>query len=253
MTNSIFDIGMYDGADTAYYLECGYRVIAVEANPELAERGRLRFKSEIDAGQLTCINAAISPRGEAVELSISGQDLGSSSLYSSRIAQKRPIGSITVPGVTLNQLFARYGMPYYLKVDIEGADRLCVLALTPSARPSFLSFEVGDDVDELLAHAETIGFRRFKIINQVSFRELANQRCIYDRIANRVMEYMGYRHPRMIRRAGRFFVTGHSSGPVPWDSDGRWWSGREMCARIKWAHRSKALSNWYDIHATIGD
>jgi hypothetical protein len=28
---TVFDIGMYDGTDTAYYLESGYRVVAVEA------------------------------------------------------------------------------------------------------------------------------------------------------------------------------------------------------------------------------
>jgi hypothetical protein len=33
---TIFDIGMYDGAESAYYLQSGYRVVAVEANPELA-------------------------------------------------------------------------------------------------------------------------------------------------------------------------------------------------------------------------
>ena len=51
------------------------------------------------------------------------------------------------------QLFERFGIPEYLKVDIEGADRLCVLALTSDTRPTYLSFELGDDVDELLEHA----------------------------------------------------------------------------------------------------
>ena len=31
----VIDVGMYDGADTAYYLSMGYRVLAVEANPAL--------------------------------------------------------------------------------------------------------------------------------------------------------------------------------------------------------------------------
>lgn len=248
----IFDIGMYDGADTAYYLECGYNVIAVEANPELVDNTKRRFGAQIASGQLTCVNAAISPGGEAVELTLCGQDLGSSSLFSDRIAHKRPIGAITVPGVTLHQLFERYGLPEYLKVDIEGAERLCVLALTSDTRPTFLSFEVGGDVDDLLSHAEAIGYQRFKIINQKSFRELANQRCLYDRVAHRLMRYMGYRETRMIRRAGRSFVSGHSSGPFPWYSDGRWHSGEETRSRLREARASNALSGWYDIHATVG-
>lgn len=248
----IFDIGMYDGADTAYYLECGYQVIAVEANTELVDNAKRRFGAQIASGQLTCVNAAISPNGGAVELTLCGQALSSSSLFSDRIAHLRPTGAITVPGVTLVQLFERYGVPEYLKVDIEGAERLCVLALTSDTRPTFLSFEVGEDVDELLSHAETIGFRRFKIINQNSFRELANQRCLYDRVTHRLMQYLGYREPLMVRRAGHFFVRGHSSGPVPWYSDGQWRSGEATRSRIREARASNTLGGWHDIHATIG-
>lgn len=247
----IFDIGMYDGADTAYYLECGYRVIAVEANPELVDRAKQRFVAQISSGQLTCVNAAISPNGEKASLTLSGHDLGSSSLYNDWTVDKRPIGTITVAGVTLHQLFERYGVPKYLKVDIEGADRLCVLALTAEMCPAFLSFEAGDDVNELLLYAAKVGFQRFKIINQDSFRELANQRCLYDRATDRLMRYMGYCEPLKIRRAGRFFVSGHSSGPVPWQSDGIWRSADATRSRLNEARMSNSLSGWYDIHAAI--
>src|ERR1700747_3570050 len=116
----IFDIGMYDGADTVYYLENGYSAIAVEANPELVDREKRKFAENISSGQLTCINAAISPKGENVELNLAGDDPASNSLFSDRIAHKQPIGGITVPGVTLPQLVERFGVPDYLKVDIEG-------------------------------------------------------------------------------------------------------------------------------------
>jgi len=256
---TVFDIGMYDGADTAYYLECGYQVIAVEAIPELVEQAKQRFATQITSGQLTCVNAAISPNGETVELILCGADLGSSTLFGDRIAHKRPIGMIKVPGVALDQLFERYGAPDFLKVDIEGADRFCVLALTSDTRPAFLSFEVGKDVGELLSHAETIGYHRFKIINQNSFRELANRRCLYDRVAHRLMRYMGFAEPLRVRRTGRFFVKGTSSGPVPWHSDGRWRTGDETRSALGEARASNILSGtngldidtWYDIHATI--
>jgi len=248
---SVFDVGMYDGADTAYYLECGYHVIAVEANPNLIDSAKIRFETQIASGQLICVNAAISPNGEPVELNLSGQDLGSSSLFSDRIAQKTPIGTITVPGVTLHHLFERYGIPEYMKVDIEGADRLCVLALTSDTRPAFLSFEIGDDVDELISHVETIGYRRFKVINQNSFRELARQRCLYDRVTQRLLRFMGYSEPGMVRRAGRFFTVGHSSGPVPWCSDGSWRSADATRSILRDARASNSLSGWYDIHATL--
>jgi predicted RNA methylase len=63
---------MYDGADTAYYLDSGYRVVAVDANPELVDKAKNKFAAQITSGQLTCINAAISASGEPVELTLSG-------------------------------------------------------------------------------------------------------------------------------------------------------------------------------------
>jgi FkbM family methyltransferase len=238
---------MYDGSDTAYYLESGYRVVAVDANPELVDKAKKKFAARIDSGQLTCINAAISASGEPVELTLSGADLGSSSIFGEKIVHMRPVEIIKVPGVTLEQLFRQYGIPKYLKVDIEGADRFCVLSLTSENRPAYLSFEIGDDVDELLSHTATLGYKKFKIINQKSFREFANIECLYDRIARKLIRHLGYAHPMMIKRAGRLFVSGHSSGPVPWHSDGQWRSYDETRSIIN----NVKLPGWNDIHASL--
>lgn len=53
-------------------------------------------------------------------------------------ASKEVVGE----AVRLEQLFARFGVPYYLKVDIEGADIVCLDALKISgARPTYVSIE----------------------------------------------------------------------------------------------------------------
>jgi FkbM family methyltransferase len=245
----VFDIGMYDCADTQYYLEMGYRVVAVEANPLFARRAAERFSSQIAAGQFTCINAAISSQPGTLELVLSGDDLGASSVFGDRIADRQPIGSVSVRGITVRELFETHGVPHYMKVDIEGSDRLAVLGLTVDACPRYLSFEIGDDVDELVQHARSIGYDRFKIVNQISFRELANESSLRDRIVHRLAERMGYAEPRLIRRAGRFFVSGRSSGPAPWLGDGRWYSADETMSRWRVA-KSGPRSAWYDVHAT---
>ena len=247
---TVFDIGMYDGADTAYYLECGYRVVAVEANASLVADAEERFGTQIAAGQLTCVNAAISPDGRDVELAIAGADPGSSSIYGGRIAHKSPAGTVPVRGATLAGLFEAHGVPDFLKVDIEGADRLCILPLTEARRPAFLSFEVGDDAPELLSHLGTIGYRRFRIINQNSFRELASpRRYWYERRAHRLMRRLGYRGPLKVRRAGRFFVIGHSSGPVPWATQGPWRALDDTERALVLQKASLHGRDWYDIHA----
>ena len=48
---TVFDIGMYDGADTEYYLSEGHKVVAVEANPALVERAKAKFPNELSSGQ----------------------------------------------------------------------------------------------------------------------------------------------------------------------------------------------------------
>lgn len=186
-----------------------------------------------------------------MELTRSGQDLGSSSVFRERLASKQPMGAITASGVTLEQLFEEYGVPEYLKVDIEGADRLCVLALTPAARPACLSWEASDDVEELLAHAASVGYTRFKLINQSSFRELSRHWRPYDRVAHWIMRLMGYGPSRLVRR-GRFFVADHSSGPVAWRSDGRWWSLGQTLSRLRAARAEGRFAGCYDVHAAVG-
>lgn len=49
----IYDVGLFDGGDTAYYLFRGYNVVAIDANPVMVERARLRFAKEIRDKRLT--------------------------------------------------------------------------------------------------------------------------------------------------------------------------------------------------------
>lgn len=248
---TIFDIGMYDGTDTAYYLSLGSRVIAVEANPLLVKRGQERFGAEIAAGRLTIVNAAISSDTTPVELMLSADDLGSSSMFGDRVAARQPMGSITARGLPILDLVKQYGVPDYLKVDIEGADRFCILHLTRDTRPRFVSFEIGPDVEELVEHLRSIGYTRFKIMSQVSLRELANEANLRDRVVHRMIKCFGVGEPRMLRRGGRFFAAGLSSGPVPWKSDGRWHSGEDTIARWRRTRARSGILGHYDIQAAL--
>ena len=248
---TVFDIGMYDGSDTEYYLASGYKVVAVEANPDLVHRAQTKFGSQISSGQLILCNKVISPDGAAAELILSGSDLGSSSIFNEHVAERRPTGAIKIDGTTLPDILHQHGVPYYIKIDIEGSDRFCVLSLDRGSAPQYLSFELGDDVDELINHMEAIGYTHFKIINQVSFRELANQDNLRDRLTARAARCFGMGESETVRRSGRVFKTGHSSGPAPWHSDGRWYTAQDVQARLGAARAKSALRGWYDIHASL--
>ena len=56
----IYDIGFHKGEDTGFYLSQGYNVIAIEANPELYNKGKTKFKKEINSGNLVLLNLGIS-------------------------------------------------------------------------------------------------------------------------------------------------------------------------------------------------
>ena len=248
--SSIFDIGMFDGLDTDYYLECGYQVVAVEANPEMIARVSRVRAAEIADGRLVIVHAAMAASREPVSLHLSGKDLGSSSTLPELVEGKRPSGVVTVPGLPLADLLSKFGMPRFMKVDIEGADRVCVLALTAGAVPEHLSFEIGSDFQELLDHTRKVGYRRFKIVNQMSYRELANHECLQDRLARRFSRLLGRPKPTHVRRSGRLFACGYCSGPLPWRSDGRWRTYEQTVAGWKTAQGGLANSGWYDLLAT---
>ena len=175
--------------------------------------------------------------------------LGSSSVYRAKVTARSPLGTCTVPGITPKRFLNVIVFPFTLKVDIEGADKLTVLALSPCTKPRYLSFEISEELEELIDHVAAIGFCKFKIVDQLTFRELSNQSNLRDRWTRRIVRLLGYAEPQFIRWNGRYFKVGHSSGPAPWCSDGQWSSREDMLKR--WIS-SRPLRNgnaWYDLHA----
>jgi len=51
---------------------------------------------------------------------------------------------VMVPAVTSDHVFARFGTPFYLKVDIEGSELNVFRHLSDA--PQYVSFETGQDV-----------------------------------------------------------------------------------------------------------
>lgn len=242
----VFDFGMYDAEDTRYYLETGHKVVAVDADPVLCAAAQKRFAEYVSTGQLIVEHAAISNTPGTIELHVSGQDRGSSSIFADRIAERWPLGKYSVPTITYDGLMAKHGKPTFLKIDIEGADKECVLSLRHETAPPYLSFEAHTDLEALVDHCHGAGYREFKIINQTSFRCIQNQESLGQRIGMKVVRLAGYDKPLCRKIDGRYHVLGHSAGPAPWHSDGRWHQRNEILAAWKAARRN---GGWYDVHA----
>ena len=61
----IDDVGLHKGDDAAFDLKKGLKVLGIEANPELVQHCRSRFRNEVANGQLRIIEGAIAPASES--------------------------------------------------------------------------------------------------------------------------------------------------------------------------------------------
>lgn len=162
-----YDVGGFNGDDTAHYLDLGFRVVCVEASPNLAEKLRERFAAQIKDGRCTIINVAVGEREGQLPFYICD---GIEELNSFDRARIEGAGlkarEISVPVRPFAAILAEHGTPHFLKVDIEGADRHAILPLTRETAPEFVSFEAGRNDLDVLLHLYAIGFRRFNLMRQ---------------------------------------------------------------------------------------
>src|ERR1700730_4128983 len=180
--NLIYDVGMHVGEDTNFYIDRGFRVVGIEANPQLVARIRETFAQPIADGSLQLVDKAIASAGGKVQLAVNRVWSGVSSINPVVIERNLSAGwgsdYVEVEAVPFHEIILEFGMPYYLKIDIEGMDLLCVEALHRFPdRPKYISLETVttqgiaryDQAFTELAELWTLGYRSFKYIDQVSF------------------------------------------------------------------------------------
>jgi FkbM family methyltransferase len=284
MPGLAFDVGMNLGHDTDFYLSQGFRVVAVEANPALAEAAEQRFGRAIEAGMLEIVNAGIAEEDGVAEFWICDGKSEFSSFHRA-IASRDGFShhAVQIRTVRFASLMDRFGTPDVLKIDIEGNDRLCLEALSPAALPRFVSVESECTTADAAGSAEEglrtltmlrdLGYRKFKLIDQLTFTSVATPSLnqLLDSLARKVLlsapmsavpgTYRLSRYlmvkPRLERRFGREFPLG-SSGAIGNDMPGRW-IGYADAARAYQRYRTRHFRNptarhwsfWCDWHATL--
>lgn len=244
----IFDIGMHEGADTAYYLAKGFRVVAVDANPALCETARRRFAPEINYGRLLILNVGISDQEAELDFHISKAQSDWSSFVPEFALRAGGTEIVRVRCTTLDRLMRDFGVPYYCKIDIEGHDRAAVLALNklPSL-PRYVSVEA--TVGDFCFIMSALGYGGFKIINQY---HIGNVPAISPPLEGQFSDTK--------------MVPGLHSGPFGDETYGRWLTAeqfteeyrrlREKDFRGSEAEAAGVPENeyhrWCDFHAKLG-
>jgi FkbM family methyltransferase len=138
----VIDVGLHKGEDTAYYLAKGFRVIGVEADPDLVSECRARFARELSTQRLQIFEGAIAEGAGKIPFYKDNASIWGT-IYLDWAKRNEKLGShnrlIEVDVLDINRLLADSGVPYYLKLDIEGGEHLVLTALLAlTDRPPFL-------------------------------------------------------------------------------------------------------------------
>jgi FkbM family methyltransferase len=192
--NLVFDVGLNRGQDTANYLAKGFNVVAVEANPKLVEFCSRRFSNEIRIGRLAILEGAIVREGmcdvtnDTVRFYTNGNDAWGTVISSSTIeygARTDACEYVDVPILDIEDAYDQYGIPFYLKTDIEGADIVCLEALrNKKRRPAYVSMESDIDSYRQVAYEinllESLGYDAFQVINQKDLAQIISPDSILE-------------------------------------------------------------------------
>ncbi len=140
----VFDIGAHVGNRTRAFYKLGARVVALEPQPELATFLRFAFRR---AAPVSVIENAVGATPGTAELficrrnptiSTTSRDWHARSARTPGFERFRFEDPVRVPQTTLDELIAQFGIPAFVKIDVEGSEDEALAGLsTPVAALSF--------------------------------------------------------------------------------------------------------------------
>jgi FkbM family methyltransferase len=254
----IFDVGVCDGADSAYYLSQAERVVGVEASPIACAQVRERFAAEIAEGRYVLEEVGVAE--EPGELSFwVCDDHPHWSSFRREIASRQGCRhhEVKVRTVRFETLVRRHGVPDYCKIDIEGHDVLCLRQLEPDIAPPYISVEMDHGMD-LIDEMIRLDYRDFKVISQRTLSPASpGLASLVYALPGKVKGLAREMDQKLRGRrydGGWTFPAG-SSGPFAEKTPGRWLPpepARGVCealSRLDRKHDGRGLEDWFDIHA----
>ena len=234
----IFDVGLHKGEDTEFYLKKGYRVVAFEANPNLVSLCRGRFSEELRSGQLHIIDGAIAPPADVdrVDFYVNEKSVwGSTDL--DWVNRNKSWGfeseKVEVNRVDMAQVLRYFRIPFYLKIDIEGADGLVLNALHRFVqKPQYVSIEANivtpNQLEMDLETLNSLGYKKFQIVQQ---QNIPGSQIITDTLRGDKIEHI---------------FSEDASGAFGADLPNEWVNRDAILGLF-----SRPLPGWYDIHASL--
>jgi FkbM family methyltransferase len=226
----VYDVGMNAGEDIPYYVKKGYRVVGIEANPDLAQQVSEQYAPLVESGEVTVVNVGVGAQAGRLPFHIHLNKSGLSS-FALPADGRGTWRTVDVEVRKLSDVIAEHGEPAFVKIDVEGIDHEIVLELLASGiRPPMLSVEV-HRLDALCA-VVAMGYQEMQFVNCSRIGQTGKPTTVHT-VGGGVEQHT-------------FPV--HSAGPFGDDLTGQWLSAE--AAVLEWFAKRLVLgSGWYDVHA----
>lgn len=180
-SNLVFDVGLHKGEDTEFYLRSGFDVVAFEANPVLVELCSRRFSQQIAEGRLRIIEGAIAPpkRGDKIQFYQNSMSVWGT-IVPEWDSRNKSYGTTSVPiavdRTDMVKSFREFGIPYYLKIDVEGADMHVLQCLEGfEEKPHYVSIESEKvcfkRLELEITTLSNLGYNHFKAVQQAGVQD----------------------------------------------------------------------------------
>jgi FkbM family methyltransferase len=165
----IFDIGANKGSTVDFYKNYAKKVVCFEPNPNLVSTLKSRFENS---------NVIVDSRGLSnivgkKKFMISNADtistFSESWVNNSRFSDSYKWNEgITVETTTLDSILNEYGIPDFIKIDVEGYEYEVLLGLNVLLENTVFAFEWAeeqfDGVQKSVKHLQNVGYNNFAFI-----------------------------------------------------------------------------------------
>lgn len=266
----IYDVGMHRGEDTDFYLKKGFRVIGFEANPALVELNNRKFANDIENQQLVIVSGAIveNPSIETVTFYLNDKQSLWGTVDPAWASRNEKFGTrhqeIEVASIDFAKCLQKYGIPYYMKIDIEGADLVCLKSLSKcTEKPSYVSMESEkisfESLNSEIKLLESLGYDAFLAVQQanISRTKMPNPAREGKNIPYKFMEgasgLFGKDHDRRYKPKEELLKDYEKifSYYKRFGDDTLWYRHRVIRRLMLSVTRilNKPLPGWYDTHA----
>lgn len=162
----VFDLGANKGEYTAVFVALRAQTVAVEPNPELAERLRQRFR------RIEVVESAVGAEEGSATLYL-GTDSNYSTIserWKTVTARRNRLSSdsVQVQVTTLDVLIDTFGVPQFVKIDVEGNELPTIRGLTRPIEALVFEYQCPllDDFRSCCGLLEAIGPYEFGVARE---------------------------------------------------------------------------------------